>query len=169
MWIYSWMSACAKWEWLQACFPRWFFWKAIFFSALEPACGSISMKGSLFFLFSFPVLCFYLLGEQWYQCEWRPSAISALSTLIHCDSPFFPLKSLSVLNYKCQWNVRSKTHQFMLFCFWRLYRRLWLFWGKEETKRSIVFHFNFMLTNIFPLGKIKIYFFLNHDQDIYIF
>lgn len=98
-------------------FSQVIFLKSYFFSALESACGSISMKGSLFFLFSFPVLCFYLLGEQWYQCEWRPSAISALSTLIHCDSPFFPLKSLSVLNYKCQWNVRSKTHQFMLFCF----------------------------------------------------
>ena len=131
-----------------------------FFLSLSPSLP-LSLPSSL--LIS-PSTC--LVRVLW--CEWVPSVISVLSTLVCCSNlPFSPLKSLSVLHYKYQKNVSRKKHINACYFVFKDFIGGWVFWGEAGTRRSIVFTFNFMLTNIFTVGKTKIDFFLCFNQDIY--
>lgn len=143
----------------EAYFPRWFFWITIL-----PHCSHYGEQWTLFPLLFSPSTC--LVRVLW--CEWVPSVISVLSTLVCCSNlPFSPLKSLSVLHYKYQKNVSRKKHINACYFVFKDFIGGWVFGGEAGTRRSIVFTFNFMLTNIFTVGKIKIDFFLCFNQDIY--
>lgn len=149
---------------LQVYFPKWCFWKAFFHSGVIAQMTKCERHSP-----SLPALCFYLLGERLlhgvsgHAQYLSPKHFDTLSKF----AIFLFLKSFLYYIINAYRTLLQKHINSCYFLFKDFIEGRNCFRREEETRKSIVFNFNFSLTNMFPLGKIKICLFLILHQFLY--